>query len=118
MRRSLVRWLLFVLVLLLLGFSYYLRHGGWMAHFDSRYKEANLLGLTVAEVEAKLGAPDYDPRKPWPWKGNPPANAKLGPPQWRDERDGRLSIAYHQGWAISTIWFEDGRVVSVKHLWK
>jgi hypothetical protein len=118
MNRSMLKLLVVFVLLPVLGFGCWLQHGAWMMHFSPSYKEKNLLGLTVAQVEQKLGAPDYDPRKPWPYKRNPPKGSTTTQPDWRDERDGRLALAYYQNWATTTIWFENGRVVEVKHFWK
>lgn len=73
---------------------------------DPRMRIGNLRGLTPAEVVARLGPPDYDPRRltpPWT-----PADEQKGHP---------LKLYYHDRWSWlgheCGIVFKQGRVVQI-----
>jgi hypothetical protein len=84
-----------------------------------RYRERNLLGLTHQQVIARLGQPDFDPSKPYPFKGQPSAGWTTTRPEWTSEAEcGPLLIGYNLGWTSCRIEFHNDHVVSVQLLAK
>lgn len=71
----------------------------WMP-MNPKYSLAELEGLTSEEVRAKLGPPSYDPVARFP--------------DWDEEKDGPVYLAYHGALGEAcVIRFRNGRVVEV-----
>jgi len=115
MKRPFFRVIRAFIILIAILFCFMFWEFGEAMRFLPRYQEKNLLGLSPDQVIARLGEPDYDPRKAFPLKGKPSTGWNTTQPSWTSEEEsGPLVLGYYLRWTTCRIEFHNDHVVNVQ----